>query len=304
MDREQGQEWVAARELFEALVDHADPDAHAAVVVPWLRRAEANYRSKLLKAADRLCRPAVDGPTVWRQEMLWELYALSRVSDMLLCAFQPPSDTMGDEPWDAGDYWPSLTMDQYRELFMSLGMVTFEETAVFDPFLHEIVDVEQSEDPDEPVEVTEVVWPGLRLGTLLFSRSGVRVRAGVRHAERGVADRSPLYWTFRRRHRPTVDQSLGWGHNSQWRTDFRLDYHLKAGRKIHVDGSTDTDNIDRELDLAGGLLTPSERVELLRNRCLLRTPVKAEVLATIPSWPWDLYPFDWQLPTSEVAPGS
>ncbi|MFI0219866.1 hypothetical protein [Streptomyces lydicus] len=298
MDREKDQKWVAARELYEALLDHTDPDAYAIVVLPWLRRAEAAYRSKLLKAADCLCRPAIDGLTAWRQEMLWELYALSRVNDILLYAFQPPSDATGDELWDSGDHWPSITLDQYRRVFTSLGMVTFEEAAVFDSFLHEIVDVEQSEDPDEPVEVTEVVWPGLRLGPLLFSRSGVRVRAGARHAERGVADRSPLYWTFRRRHRPTVDQSLGWGHNSQWRTDFRLDYHAEASRKFHVDGSTDIDTIDSELDPVGALLTPSERRELLRNRCLLRTPVNAEALAAIPSWPWDLYPFHWQLPTS------
>ncbi|MFD0531918.1 hypothetical protein ACFQ1I_43790 [Kitasatospora arboriphila] len=50
----------------------------------------------------------------------------------------------------------------------------------FDPFLHEIVEVEQADDPAAPIEVTEVLWPGLMLGELLFSRAGVRVRAAPR----------------------------------------------------------------------------------------------------------------------------
>ncbi len=61
--------WVDARELFTALSDHPGPDAFPAVVEPWLRRAEA----------------------------------------------------------------------EYRELFTRLGMTPCEQTAAFDPFLHEIV---------------------------------------------------------------------------------------------------------------------------------------------------------------------
>lgn len=292
MDQE-GQHPAGARELFEALTDHEGPDPYGTVVATWLSQAEVGYRAQLAQAADRLCRETFDGPATVRDELSWELYALSRVSEVLLLPFQPPSG-MGDEtPWiSALEQEPTGTRD-YLHLFTRLGMVPFEGTSAFDPFRHEIVEVEQAADPDEPVRVTEVVWPGLWLGPLLFSRAGVRVRAGARHAERGVADRSPLYWAFVRRHRPTVDLSHGWGHNSQWRTDFRLDYRTEAGERVNADGRED---IDAAAYSPGALLTPGERRELLRNRCLLRTPANTATLGPLSSWATDLFPFDWRMP--------
>jgi len=301
MDGEQ--QPVDARELFAALRDHEGPDAFGAVVTPWLARAVVGYRAWLAKAAESLCHEEFDGPAALREDMSWELYALSRVSDVLLLAHQPPYEAGDEAPWahrlQPLDHWPTLGLEQYLHLFTGLGLMPFHETGSFDPFLHEIVEVEQAEDPEEPVRVTEVVWPGLWLGPLLFSRAGVRVRAGTRHAERSVADRSPLYWTFLRRHRPTVDQSHGWGHNSQWRTAFRLDHRTPTGRRVNADGCQDIDNAGGDLSPTEALLTPAERRELVLNRSLLRTPENAAALASDTSWETNLYPFDWRLPSSE-----
>lgn len=280
-------ERTGARELYEGLLGHDGRDAYAAVVEPWLAHAlaaGAPLRAPLPGAADA----RAQGPG--HPGALWELYALSRVSDVLLLSFQPP----GHDPWGG----PGLTEDQYLLLFTGLGMVPFEEHSVFDPFLHEIVEVEQTADPDEPIVVTGVVWPGLWLGDMVFARAGVRVRAGARHAERGVADRSALYWAFRRRHRPTVDLSMGWGSNSQWRTDFRVDIRGRAQDRLNVMGSTDVDEV--AADSAEALLTPAERRELLRHRSLLRTPRRASALTASPGWDTDLFPFDWRL---TVRPG-
>ncbi|QKW25811.1 hypothetical protein HUT11_06535 [Streptomyces seoulensis] len=295
---------VDAYELFVALRDHGSaPDAFETVVTPWLARASPGYPARLAQAAQCLCDDGFDGPATLREDMSWELYALSRVSDVLLLAQQPPYEAGGEVPWAHRlhplDQWPALGLEQYLHLFARLGLVAFEETGTFDPFLHEIVEVEQAADPKEPVRVTEVVWPGLWLGPLLFSRAGVRVRAGARHAERGVADRSPLYWTFLRRHRPTVDESHGWGHNSQWRTGFRLDLRTQAGRRVNADGHQDIDDAEGSLGPNEALLTPAERRELVRHRCLLRPPENAAALAADASWEADLYPFDWRLPASE-----
>lgn len=301
MDEEQ--QPISARELFLALRDHEGPDAFGAVVTPWLASAVVGYPAWLAEAAESLCREDFDGSATLHEDMSWELYALSRVSDVLLLAHQPPYEAGGEAPWAHRlhllDQWPALGLDQYLHLFTGLGLLPFQETGMFDPFLHEIVEVEQAEDPEEPVRVTEVAWPGLWLGPLLFSRAGVRVRAGARHAERGVADRSPLYWTFLRRHRPTVDQSHGWGHNSQWRTGFRLDHRTPTGRRVNADGCQDIDNAAGDLSPDEDLLTSAERRELVRNRCLLRTPENVDALATSTSWETEFYPFNWRLPSSE-----
>jgi hypothetical protein len=275
---------TGARDLYEDLSDGRGGAAES-----WLAWAEGAYRTGLLTGAAHLRgRPE---PSEWRTELLWELYALSRVSDVLLLSLQPPAPP-GVQ--DGPDPWTAITPDGYAGFFARLGMVPFAEDGGFDPFLHEIVEVEQSGDPDEPVRITDVVWPGFWLGSVLFGRAGVRVRAGVRHAERGVADRSPLYWTYLRRHRPTVDESQGWGHNSQWRTDFRVDLRTTAGDVLNACGRDDALGVDD--DAVTGELTPAERDDLLRHRCLLRTPSRVGRLEAVSAgWAADLYPFDWRL---------
>ncbi|MCX5400970.1 hypothetical protein [Streptomyces sp. NBC_00102] len=292
-----------ARDLYQELLDHSGPDAFGAVVAPWLAHAGAGYPAWAARAAESLCREDFRGPADLRRAMSWELYALSRVSDVLLLAHQPPPDPEVEAPWARRtrslDGWPALGLEQYLHLFTALGLEPFRPTGPFDPFLHEIVEVEQAEDPEEAARVTGTVWPGLWLGPLLFSRAGVRVRAGAHHAERGVADRSPLHWTFLRRHRPTVDLSQGWGGNSQWRTDFRLDHLTPTGRRVNAGGRRDIDDGGENPDPAEALLTPAERRELLLNRCLLRTPENlAALTATGASWAVDLFPYDWRLPAA------
>ncbi|MCU7820658.1 hypothetical protein [Kitasatospora sp. DSM 101779] len=291
---------VGGRDLYEALLDSDGPDAHREAVLPWLAEAHGAYREMLRTAAE--CSGWwEDRRTDERVGVLHtELYALGRVSDILLLARQTPTG-----PWDPGVEGLAFSDEEYLGLFTGLGMTPFRGGG-FDPFLHEIVEVEQAEDPAAPIEVVEVLWPGLMLGELLFSRAGVRVRAGAAHAQRGVADRSPLYWTFRRRHRQTVDLSQGWGGNSQWATDLRLDYRTPSGDRLNVDGDHP---IDGSTVLAVGhpenlsprdrLLTPRERRELLRHRCLLRTPEALAELDREAPWEREFWPFDWRLPAAE-----
>ncbi|MFI9360821.1 hypothetical protein ACIG5E_07135 [Kitasatospora sp. NPDC053057] len=262
-----------ARALYEALLDTDGP--YEDVIGPWLEQSAADgYRARLRTAATPHGHWWADD-----EDLLEELYALSRVSDYLLLDPQLPP---------------------YLHLFTALGMTPFDTHSPFDPFLHEITEVEQAEDPNTPIEILDIRWPGLMLGELLFSRAGVRVRAGAAHAERGVADRWPIYWTHRRAHRPTRDLSQGWGNNSQWRTDFRLDYRTADGDLLNVaedapiDGRPDLDPDDYgNLGPDERLLTPAERRELLRHRTFLRAPAAS----SDPAWAADLFPFEWRLPT-------
>ncbi|MFD0340448.1 hypothetical protein ACFVH0_17490 [Streptomyces sp. NPDC127117] len=295
-----------ARELFRTLVDHEGPDAFGRVAVPWLAKAGREYRDALAHAsADGAWRTGEGVPERPDLHLPHELYALSRVSDALLHHFQPAPDPDGTRPWarklSTYDGWPVVSPAEYLELFTALGMSPFGGTG-FDPFLHEIAEVEQSDDPDEPIRITEVVWPGLMLGQLLFGRSGVRVRAGANHARRGVADCSPLYWTYLRRHRPTVDLSQGWGSNSQWRTDLRLDYRTPASTHLNVAEHTDIDD-PANLGDEERLLTSAERRELLRHRCLLKAPAAAEELGDPSRWAGDFFPYSWRLPGPQENTG-
>lgn len=271
--------WSGSRRLYRTLREYDSNRAFDDLIAPWLAEGREAYRAQLepLATFGRVASNPDRGTQYW----LAIPYALSRVSDILLLDFQPEPDPEAERPWAhtlhlVGESWPTVTREQYLDLFTALGMTPVTDTR-FDPFLHEIVPVEQAEDPDTPISVTDLVWPGLMLGQLMFARAGVRVRAGAHHAQHGVADRSPLYATFLRRHRPTLDPSLGWGHNSQWDTDFRRDYRTDAAVYLNIDATGDIDTPtpgDCE-----ALLTATERRDLLRHRCLLRVPQAAQALS-------------------------
>jgi hypothetical protein len=191
----------------------------------------------------------------------WTLYALSRVNDLLVLQHQPPS---AENDWPG----PGATSRQRDELFRSLGMHRFERTS-FHPFFHEIVQVEQSADPVEPISLAQVLWDGYFLGALLVCRAGVVVHGGSAHVEKRIAEQSTLYFAYRRRQRACQDLSMGWGHNSQWRTSFRRDYAVDGSLFYNVDGKDRLRATDPRLDEYG--LSAAERIELLTNRCFILT---------------------------------
>lgn len=231
----------AARELFEELREYCGSTASRDVLVPWTEK-----RGQML--VEMLAPLARYGD--WRREEyrwadpLEQAYALSRVNDVLLLSFQPPLPAGAELPWAHELYldveWPTVTLEEYRTFCTDLALTLVDEPD-FDPFLHEIVTVEQADDPGSPVEIIETLWPAVMNGELLFSRSGVRVRGGAQHVVAGVADRALLDDVFLRRYRATADDSLGWGHNSQWKTDFRRDYRTAVADHLNVDGEVDID---------------------------------------------------------------
>jgi hypothetical protein len=253
------------RELYFALRRYIGSEAYVDVLVPWVT-TRGGWIQDLLA-------PLRTYGGWWREEyvfgdLLEQAYVLSRVNDVLLLGSQPPLPESAGLPFahhlHLDEEWPHINAEQYLSFFARLDM-TVIRTTVFDPFLHEIVAVEQSDAPDDPIEIMEIVWPSLMWGDMLFSRSGVRVRAGTNHAVTGIADQSTLHEVFLRRYRHTSDMSLGWGHNSQWKTDFRRDYLTSDAYHLNIDG---TDNVDEPGDQSG--LTLDQRNELLRHRCVVR----------------------------------
>ena len=195
---------------------------------------------------------------------LERLYALSRVNDIFLLSFQPVN-------CDGSRKGVGITLEDYRKFFRCLGLVEYRQ-ASFHPFFHEVVEVSDQGDFCE-------VWPTLMLGSMLFSRAGVRCPSSI-HVANGVADRSTIYWTFRRSYRPCEDLSHGWGHNSQWATSFRRDFCIEDRLFYNVDGSVSAE-VDQEDD--DDNLTHAQRIELVRNRCFTCSTREHT----------DLWPYDW-----------
>lgn len=257
-------------ELWFAITDYKSSALDQEILTPWLPKAVALMKNLLPFQQ-------VSGPDDDQERLygLWDLYALSRISDQLLLGFQ--STTL--KAWDG----PSVTRQQYVRFFEELGFASFDAKPgeFFSPYHHEIFQVEQSTDGSEPITIHSTEWPGLCFGNMLFSRAGVRIRGGAQFVVKDVAETSTLYFSYSRLRRSTEDLSMGWGHNSQWRTRFRRDYEHPGRLYYNVDGKDSlfsSPATDRDRDE----LTSDERIELCKNRCFIRTTKPSEDL-----WPYD-----------------
>lgn len=265
-------------DLYEALLDHDGADAYADILEPW----PARNPDECLWLADDSRRIDLRWQTKDDEddEDVCRLYAIFRVASLLLLRFQ---SSRGEENRYAG---PAVTVGQYRRFFETLGFHV-PEAGRFHPFFHEILGVRQSPVAQQPVTIVEQAWPPLMLRNLMFCRAGVVVAGGTDHVVKEIAERSQLYWTFRRRDRPCSDLSHGWGHNSQWRTALRRDYRSAQGFHYNVDG-------ERTLDASTGKvddLDAATLIELVRHRGLVRSAADDS----------DLFPYAWSYTEADDA---
>ncbi|WP_352230265.1 phosphotransferase [Kitasatospora phosalacinea] len=278
----------AGRELYHALMARTGSSAQL-VLDAWAAEALPGYPERLAAAASY---DAFTAQSAQEQDLLeCELYALSRTADALALEFQPP---YGDGPVRDGVRL-GVGREEFAAFFARLGMTEVGAADGFDPFLHEIAELVPAEDPDAPIELLDVLWPGFVLGELVFTRAGVRVRAGARVAEPGWADASPVYWAFRRRGRRPVDLSQGWGSNSQWSTSHRMDFRTADGDRLNVVRTPERLSDHHAID-GFPPLSRAEAEELLRHRCLLRRPAGYPELVVDSQEAADFWPFDWTLP--------
>ncbi|MFD4637363.1 hypothetical protein ACFWN2_08620 [Lentzea sp. NPDC058436] len=281
-------DWGYFRELYEGLLDHDDGVGERRAYLSSQRPTAAEHLAELEPLRKRERTPA--GGYSGDDEQLWrimKLYGLSRVSDYLIEAFctrgEPPTEfgTTGERADTRGGVTSGVRSDGlavHTEFFSGIGLTPFDHAEAFSPFHHEIFTVVQ--DPSATsVTVEEVLWPGLWFGDLLFSRAGVRVRAPQHLIDATAATTSTLYFTFRRRPRPTDDLSHGWGSNSQWRTCFSRFYSDEEGLHLNWDGEVDI-AVDPPAPRAGWSEHEVEplhqRRELLLHRCLVSDPLPAD----------------------------
>lgn len=212
-----------------------------------------------------------------KKEDLWQWYGLSRVNELLVggLAGELPhqKEYLGRDHHRRDGLFqhealvqgrlPRVGMAEYRDFFEALGFTLFG-AGPFTPFRHEIVELGDGE---------HSFWPGLMFGEMLFARAGVRTHGDF---VPGVAERSPLYFSWWRPHRETEDLSHGWGASSQWRTEFRRDYESGGQFHYNVDGKWQVGQSTQDSDL-----TVEERIELLTHRCFVKCRKR----------PWGRWPY-------------
>lgn len=267
------------RSLFDALAAYQGDAVVADLLVPWADASRAQLARELAPVAHPYARqpPARE----WRSnqslvELDWTLYALSRVIDVLLLGHQPVARSDGvvaaDEFARASDRVPFFISSSDLADFVGRLGIRLEEPLAFHPVFHEIVELIEDDACRRPA-VERLHWPCLRVNELVLQRAGVTLRCARSFARRPWADSSTLYWAFRRRYRSTSDLSLGWGHNSEWRTRFRRDYATPDRIVYNAGGSTPVDGPDPRDEPPDPVPLPASlRRQLLMHRCFLPEP--------------------------------
>jgi len=152
------------------------------------------------------------------QEISWSFYSFHRFNEILLLSFQKPKFSKSKDI-------SKITLDQYIQIMTQVGLEVCQHKT-FDPIWHQIVEVEYHQDDEKDIEIVLEIWPACKLKNLVMSRAGCKVIGGKNKINKNIAENYTLYWSHWRLDKKYNDQSLAWGSNSQWRTNFRRDYVL------------------------------------------------------------------------------
>lgn len=211
------------------------------------------------------------------QEDIWELYALTRVLDLLTLRFQPNNITE-DSEWSSA----KLSISEYVEFNNLIGLDTIFATS-FNAFDCEILEAHVGEND---FQINECLFPAVRLENLMLKRAGVKISLNPKNHNLTLVNNASIYWAFRRKNRRYLDLSQGWGSNSQWRTDIRLDIETNNSFIYNLKGTLNLNNPTTEqlyyIEEQG--LEIEEAIELTKFRHFI-TSTKDDS---------DLFPYDFK----------
>jgi hypothetical protein len=254
--------WI---ELYRVLHAYDGEDVYSDLLEAWPEQhsQECSWIAEFSRRTEGSWNAAGD-------EDLCRLYAVYRITSTLLLRFQHGRADGTGYPG------PAISVEGYQLFHEALGFRVPGATE-FHPFFHEVVGVNQTVLAEIDIQIISLVWPPLMLGSMMFCRAGTIVSGGMTNVVKEIAERSKLYWTFRRKDRLCHDQSYGWGSNSQWRTRLRRDYQSSAGFHYNIDGK---EPLNAASGTVGGI-DSSAMIELVRNRCMIKLSVDDS----------DLYPY-------------
>ena len=273
------------RRLFDDLMELRDGSDPGPQLERWVEDGRLAVES--FRYLARASAVHIDGNVEVANRNLWNLYALSRVVDLLLLPLQPPSNT----PFHESLPLLRISRKQLSSFMGAIGLLEFTRED-FHPFYHEVVSAVSGQTYAAGLagRGVEHLWPAFMLEDMIICRAGVVTRVDDPSIDRSILESSPLYWSCWRRHRECDDLSKGWGSNSQWGTSFRRDLRLADGSFLfnadgeislndpHRDKTDEDDSFEGEYPA----LTDDEWIDVVRYRSQTKPPAQ------------ELSPFDYR----------
>ena len=234
---------------FETILDFKAEDFFESVIKKWI--VENDYKNYISNISNKIS----GRKNELLQEDIWELYALSRVLDLLTLPFQTDNNA-DDSDWKG----PRITVAEYIEFNNLLGLEITTPFS-FKPFNCEIIEAQIGMND---FEIIECNFPAVKLNNLMIKKAGVKILLNPDKFNLNLINKASIYWAFRRKNRKYFDLSQGWGSNSQWRTDLRLDIETENSYIYNVTGKFNLNSPTIELmeELNQQDLELNEAVEL------------------------------------------
>ena len=232
---------------FETILEFKAEDFFESVIKKWI--IQNNYKNYISNISSKIN----SRKNELSQEDIWELYALSRVLDLMTLSFQTDND---DSDWKG----PRIKVAEYIEFNNILGLEVTTPYS-FKPFNCEIIEAQIGEND---FEIIECNFPAVKLSNLMIKKAGVKISLNPDKFNLNLINNASIYWAFRRKNRKHFDLSQGWGSNSQWRTDLRLDIETENSYIYNITGKFNLNSPTIELmeELKQQGLELNEAVEL------------------------------------------
>ena len=262
---------------FETILDFKAEDFFESVIKKWI--VENDYKNYISNISNKIS----GRKNELLQEDIWELYALSRVLDLLTLPFQTDNDA-DDSDWKG----PRITVAEYIEFNNLLGLEITTPFS-FKPFNCEIIEAQIGMND---FEIIECNFPAVKLNNLMIKKAGVKILLNPDKFNLNLINKASIYWAFRRKNRKYFDLSQGWGSNSQWRTDLRLDIETENSYIYNVTGRFNLNSPTIELteELNQQDLELNEAVELTVFRHFMKCTKDDS----------DLFPYDFRFEEQKV----
>lgn len=243
---------LSIRDLYNQIIKYSEKNTLNDVLIPWIE--ENDYKNYLNQLSEQL----VNNNDISLEDS-WELYALSRVLEIITLKFQPNNRADGSD-WLGSE----IEISAYKSFAENLGLQIVNNSD-YHPFYCEIFEAIEG---NTNFLITEMFLPPLMLGNLLIKRGGVKVELNPLEYDLNLVNKSTIYWTYRRKNRKYQDLSHGWGSNSQWRTSFRFDFDLGDSFVYNSEGKINLNSIDDSglKDLGENNLLLEEAIEITKNR--------------------------------------
>jgi len=261
---------LSIRDLYFKIIEFEGDKLYESVLQNWV------YKNKYQLYLSSISNNLLPGKHQLLQEEIWELYALSRVLDILTLRFQPNNNV--DE-----SNWTGLNLSSFEYItFCKLIGLQTSIPKSFHDFDCEILEARSGENN---FQIDECFFPAVKLKNLVIKRAGLRVFLNDQSFDLNLVNNSKIYWTSRRKNRKYHDLSIGWGSNSQWRTDFRLDIETEESFIYNYDGKLNLNNSKIEhINQFDNDLSVEEAIEITKTRHFIRSKKEDS----------DLFPYDFR----------